>query len=146
MGRRFHLLASLFLLTVVFLAGCTGQSSQPPSSQGTQELSQNKAEASREAAQLKEFTHEELARYDGSDGKPAYVALNGLVYDVTSHKGWKEGVHSPWSYKRVAGSDLTFYFSKAPASHRQKDFFADVPVVGRYTDPPGPSPGYEDNR
>lgn len=80
---------------------------------------------------MKEFTLEELTQYDGSNGKPAYVAVNGLVYDVTNVKGWKDGVHKPWNDKRVAGRDLTSELAKAPPSHRQKEFWAKLPVAGR---------------
>lgn len=31
----------------------------------------------------KEFTIKELTKYDGSSGRPAYVAVNGIVYDVS---------------------------------------------------------------
>jgi|GEM_PF-612838 len=152
MKKQILFLTSLSLLTTMLLAGCTGQRSQPPSNQSIQGLSQNESSAQaktdngRDASNLMEFTREELAQYDGTDGKPAYVAVNGLVYDVTNNKGWRDGVHSPWSYKGVAGCDLTYYLSKAPASHRQKDSFANIPVVGRYTGPSGPCPKYEENK
>ena len=34
------------------------------------------------------FTLEELAKYNGKDGNPAYVAVNGIVYDVTNNAAW----------------------------------------------------------
>lgn len=40
---------------------------------------------------LKEFTLEELANFDGTNGKPAYVAVNGIVYDVTLSASWGGG-------------------------------------------------------
>lgn len=30
-----------------------------------------------------ELTLEELAAYDGKDGNPAYIAVDGVIYDVT---------------------------------------------------------------
>ena len=39
------------------------------------------------------FTEEELERYDGQNGNPAYVAIDGVVYDVTDVSAWKGGVH-----------------------------------------------------
>ena len=39
------------------------------------------------------FTPEELAEFDGRDGKPAYVAYDGLVYDVSGGPTWIAGDH-----------------------------------------------------
>jgi predicted heme/steroid binding protein len=54
----------------------------------------------------KEFTLEELAQYDGSGGKPAYVAVNGIVYDVSNEATWGGGTH----FGLYAGKDLTAQF------------------------------------
>ena len=54
----------------------------------------------------KEFTLNELAEYDGTSGKPAYVAVNEIVYDVSSISKWKMGKH----YGLTAGKDLTSDF------------------------------------
>jgi predicted heme/steroid binding protein len=54
-------------------------------------------------ADLKEFTLEELAQYNGKDGNAAYIAVDGIVYDVTKVAQWKNGNHN--GYK--AGKDLT---------------------------------------
>jgi len=42
---------------------------------------------------LREFTVDELARFDGSQGNPAYVGVNGNVYDVTKNNHWAGGTH-----------------------------------------------------
>ncbi len=34
-------------------------------------------------SEQREFTLEELAEYNGTGGRPAYVAVNGIVYDVS---------------------------------------------------------------
>jgi len=39
----------------------------------------------------KEFTLEELSQYDGSNGKPAYVAIEGVVYDLSKELTWAGG-------------------------------------------------------
>ncbi|WP_221620184.1 cytochrome b5 domain-containing protein [Arachnia propionica] len=49
-------------------------------------------------------TPEELAANDGLDGRPAWIAVNGVVYDVTER--WQEGRHHGLS----AGRDLTEEF------------------------------------
>lgn len=50
-----------------------------------------------------ELTLEELAYYDGKDGKPAYIAVQGKIYDVTNSSFWRNGGHNGYQ----AGQDLT---------------------------------------
>ena len=38
------------------------------------------------------FTIEELAKFDGKNGRPAYVAVNGMVYDVTNNRAWAAAI------------------------------------------------------
>lgn len=70
---------------------------------------ENGTDGSGEEAQPQEtrsFTPEELAYYDGKDGRPAYVAVNGIVYDVSSLMRWAGGNHFGLS----AGRDLSDAF------------------------------------
>ncbi|MGL5354719.1 MAG: cytochrome b5 domain-containing protein [Clostridium sp.] len=55
-----------------------------------------------------EFSLEELAKYNGKDGMPAYVAVNGTVYDVTKVKPWRGGSH----FGVMAGGNLTKEFAQ----------------------------------
>ena len=55
-----------------------------------------------EAAAL-ELTVDELAEYNGMDGQPAYIAVDGVIYDVSNVSQWKNGQHNGFS----AGKDLT---------------------------------------
>ena len=59
-----------------------------------------------EVASLDErlFTERELQQYDGSRGKPVYIAYDGVVYDVTASSLWHGGMHKDLHY---AGTDLT---------------------------------------
>ena len=50
-----------------------------------------------------ELTLAELATYNGKDGQPAYIAVDGVVYDVTESDAWKNGKHNGFE----AGKDLT---------------------------------------
>lgn len=57
--------------------------------------------------QEKRFTLEELSQYDGSNGNPAYVAVAGIVYDVSKVGPWSGGKH----FGLTAGKDLTKEFN-----------------------------------
>lgn len=50
-----------------------------------------------------ELTLAELAKYNGKDGNPAYVAVDGIIYDVSASPAWKNGGHNGFE----AGKDLT---------------------------------------
>jgi len=39
------------------------------------------------------FNQAELAKYNGQAGQPAYVAVDGVVYDVTGVAAWADGKH-----------------------------------------------------
>jgi predicted heme/steroid binding protein len=41
----------------------------------------------------REFTPEQLEQYDGKEGRPAYIAYKGKVYDVTDNYLWTNGNH-----------------------------------------------------
>jgi predicted heme/steroid binding protein len=73
---------------------------------------------------MKDFTAEELASFDGRDGRPAYVAFQGVVYDVSASGMWESGDHEGM---HKAGRDLTAEHDDAPHDVHVKDF----PEVGR---------------
>jgi predicted heme/steroid binding protein len=56
----------------------------------------------------KEFTSEELAKFDGKEGRPAYVAVHGFIYDVTAYIAttWAGGIH----FDIMAGTDASDEF------------------------------------
>ena len=73
---------------------------------------------------MKDFSAVELATFDGREGRPAYVAYEGLVYDLSESPMWiggdHEGAHS-------AGADMTADQEDAPHDVHVVDF----PQVGR---------------
>ncbi|MBP1755225.1 MAG: Cytochrome b5-like Heme/Steroid binding domain protein [Firmicutes bacterium] len=76
-------------------------------------------------SETKTFTIDELKTYDGQNGNPAYVAVDGIVYDVTDADGWNNGKHKNGI---VAGVDLTSKLAESP--HGAK-VLNDLPVVGK---------------
>jgi predicted heme/steroid binding protein/uncharacterized membrane protein len=74
-----------------------------------------------------------LTAFDGKEGRPAYIAYNGAVYDVTASRLWREGKHMK---RHFAGYDLTGALDQAPHGGEKLD---DLPVVGAY-DPDRPAP------
>ena len=75
-------------------------------------------------AELKKFTLDELAKYDGKEGRPIYVAYKGKVYDLTSSELWEEGDHQGL---HEAGKDLTKDIEDAPHDPDELERF---PIVG----------------
>ena len=75
-----------------------------------------------ETTGMQEYTLEELAQYNGENGK-TYVAYQGQVYDISNNNVWRSGVHNGCK----AGTDLTDKMDKAP--HRA-NILKDYPVVG----------------
>lgn len=49
------------------------------------------------------LTLEELAEFDGQEGRDAYIAVDGNIYDVTNSNKWQNGNHNGYQ----AGQDLT---------------------------------------
>jgi predicted heme/steroid binding protein len=75
------------------------------------------------------MTAAELAKHDGKDGRKAYIAVNGTIYDVTDSPRWEDGLHPP---DHQAGQDLTEELTKAPHVRAVVERF---PVIGNLEEP-----------
>ena len=75
-------------------------------------------------AQMRTFTLSELERYDGKGDNPAYVAVNGIVYDVTDEPGWAAGSH----FGLKSGLDQT---SAYVSCHTGQPMLDKLKVIGR---------------
>ncbi len=74
---------------------------------------------------MKEFTLEEVAKYNGRDNEKIYVVYSGKVYDVTNSEFWADGEHMGL---HEAGEDLTDALDlEAP---HEGDSLNDFEVVG----------------
>jgi predicted heme/steroid binding protein len=68
-------------------------------------------------AETKKVTKQELESNNGKNGKPAYFAYKGKVYDVSESSFWLDGDHLGM---HEAGKDLTEELEMAP--HREENF------------------------
>ena len=73
---------------------------------------------------LPEFTRSQLALRNGQDKPQIWIAYQGIIYDVTDSRMWRNGRH----YEHWAGQDLTEELKDAP--HTEK-VFAGWEVVGK---------------
>lgn len=67
--------------------------------------------------EIKKITKQELQQSNGKNGKPAYFAYKGKVYEVTESSFWFDGDHMGM---HEAGKDLTEEIEMAP--HREENF------------------------
>ncbi len=71
------------------------------------------------------FDPETLSHFDGKEGTPAYIAYKEKVFDMTSLKLWKNGLHM----KHGAGHDMTDSLPKAPHGEEKLE---GLTVVGKF--------------
>lgn len=76
----------------------------------------------------KKFSQEEIKKFDGKDGRPAYIAYKGSVYDVTDSIFWADGMHLE---SHFAGVDLTAEIDNAPHGD---EVFEGVAKIGAVAD------------
>jgi predicted heme/steroid binding protein len=73
-------------------------------------------------ADLPLITRAQLALRNGQDKPEVWIALNGIVYDVTSSRLWRNGKH----YEHWAGQDLTEELKDAPHNANVFDKFRPI--------------------
>ena len=74
----------------------------------------------------RKFTLEELAKFNGRNGNPAYIAFKGKVYDVSDSSFWLDGDHLG---SHQAGKDLTDEIELAPHGPENLDRLKAVGVL-----------------
>ena len=74
---------------------------------------------------IKDLTLKELSKYDGKNGNPAYVAVNGVIYDVTNEEILKKSPHNSINL----GTDITKEFKGCHNS--DESVLAKLPIVGK---------------
>ena len=136
--KRYLTFSVLILAVAVLTAGCAGKTgANSAAAAATQTAAATAAPAAANTTNMTtgsaengtlELTLAELATYNGKDGQPAYVAVDGVIYDVSGYAKWKNGEHNGYS----AGNDLTEIIkNKSPHGVAK---LKGVPVVGKLID------------
>ena len=113
----YKILFAAFLLSVVFVfAACESKTQTTTADTTTPEETKQDE---------KVFTLKELSQFDGKDGRLAYVAVDGVVYDVSEKPLWAGGEHQS---KVSAGRDLSEAILTSPHG---KSKLKDLPIVGK---------------
>ncbi len=74
---------------------------------------------------IKSYTPSQLALRNGQDRPEIWVAYQGRIYDVTSSRLWKKGMH----YEHWAGQDLTNELSDAPHTEKVFEKFSVIGIL-----------------
>ncbi|NCC47777.1 MAG: hypothetical protein EOM13_01835 [Clostridia bacterium] len=92
--KRTITLTALVLSLTLLLTACGGGAAETGDSTGQSTSGQEQV-----------FTLEQLAEFDGKEGRPAYIAVDGIVYDVSNIPQWSGGSHAGGSIS--AGKDYS---------------------------------------
>jgi predicted heme/steroid binding protein len=77
-------------------------------------------------SELPVYTKSQLALRNGQDKPQIWVALNGIIYDVTESRLWRNGKH----YEHWAGQDLTDELADAPHTETVFEKFVAIGRLG----------------
>ena len=100
----------------------------PDTVEDSETTSSESVSVSSSAAEMQTFTLEELSQYTGKDGQPGYVAVDGVVYDVTNVEAWKDGEHQ---MGLTAGNELSEEINSSPHG---KQVLEGLPIVGEFVE------------
>lgn len=98
------------VLSALVLTGCGGAEEAVTEEPGEEVEEEANGEDPGTEDEKRVFTMEEVAMYDGKDGNPAYIVVDGVVYDVTDVPQWGGAVH--FGYE--PGKDVTDALAAAP--------------------------------
>lgn len=135
-NNKMILVSIVGLVVISFgLAGCQSQkqadktaiekSTVQSSETNSTAVSSETAETTPATTEGLTLTLEELKVFNGQNGQPAYVAVDGIIYDVSAIGKWKNGVHQG---KYHAGNDLSEEIKKSPHG---KAFLDQAVIVGQ---------------
>ena len=123
------LIAGVVYMSLI-LVGCSSnsrstQSTTPSTSSGSTSSSSSTSNSSTTTTTKGDMTLKELSKYTGQNGQPAYVAVSGVIYDVTNAKEWQNGMHKNGV---KAGVDLTKMIGESPHG---TSVLSKLPIIGK---------------
>jgi predicted heme/steroid binding protein len=107
--------------SAMFVLAACGGTTEDTATEAPEDTTEQTTE---DTATQETFTVDELSEYDGQDGNDAYVAVDGVVYDVTDNDAWTEGEHAG---QQLAGTDATDVIAESPHGD---SVLEGLPVVG----------------
>lgn len=132
-----RLILIMTLAGILAFSGCAAEPAQQPVTEPAAPTMEEPAQdpqpadppvtepAPSETPEVPEMTLEELAQYNGKNGQRAYIAIDGVVYDVTDVPPWAGGTHQG---KVEAGIDGSEIIGQSPHG---KKVLEKLPVVGK---------------
>ena len=126
-----NLFLLIFLILIMTACNSTTVSNDTPTepTQSNQEAVEEVPEIQESDSQL-QLTLAQLAEFDGKDGRPAYIAVDGIIYDVSDARQWSNGDHNGFE----AGQDLTDPLNNKSPHGASK--LKNVPVIGILVETP----------
>ena len=119
----------ILIVTTIFMAliagGCSSTTSSTTPSTTPSTSSSSSSSSSTTTVTPGDMTLAQLAKYDGLNGKPSYVSINGIVYDVSGFMSWTGGIH----FGVPAGNDATENFMTCHGASKTLDNFPKVGVL-----------------
>lgn len=127
MKKMMIIFAAVAAILLFILSACAPASTAAAAAQ-TAAVSDTATSGETAAAEatpaLLQLTLEELKQYAGQNDSPAYIAVDGVIYDVTNVPQWRGGQHNGFT----AGQDLTDAIKNVSPHGVSK--LSGVPIVG----------------
>ena len=109
--KKSLLMITFIVMSSLLFGGCWSRTQEEPPVQSPSTMNDSKEDSQTDndsndsfnAQGDMELTLEELDEYDGTDGNRAYVAINGIIYDITDSTYWNEEGENDFE----AGKDVT---------------------------------------
>lgn len=103
------IIAVIFLIFMMLFVSCSNNdevaNTEPMNNENVNEVDDS------DTSEPLVFNSDTLSAYNGKDGNPAYIAIEGVVYDVSDEAMWMDGIHQG---RFQAGQDLTEQMKNAP--------------------------------